>query len=208
MSVDSARVALVPSRNGRIQTLGRQDGYQMWPDSYYSLGRPKRKSQGKSRRIRLGRQFEKGKDAAMRRIIAVAAACFFAASLISPASGAQSEREVTKEYTMADGMVILDSTHAAWTLGTAWKVFRPNAGERFVSFTASDDTDQSVYVHVHVDANGDGKNEHLDFCTETPEPIRLGATRKIDVAVFLGTCPGDTTPSVVTQGTITATFTR
>lgn len=142
----------------------------------------------------------------MPRIVALAAACFFATSLIGPAFGAQSERKVTRQYTMANGMVIYDSAHVTWSLGTAWEVFRPRSGERFVSFSVSDDSDQSVYLHVHVDANGDGKKEHLDFCNETPKPITLGATRKIDVAVFLGTCPGGITPSVVTEGTITATF--
>ena len=141
----------------------------------------------------------------MRRMIPFVLAGLIATSLATPASGEASKREVTKEYTMANGMVIYDSSSATWSLGTAWKIFRPRPVERFVSFSVSDDAGQSVFLHVHVDANGDGKKEHLDFCDRTPKPIRLGATKKIEVAVFLGTC-NDGTPSVVTQGTVTATF--
>lgn len=143
----------------------------------------------------------------MRKLFAAVTLALLATSLFAPASSATSKRNVTKEYTMANGMVIYDSTHASWSLGTAWKVFRPKQGERFVSFAISDNSDQPVLGHIHIKPNRGGETKHIDFCNETPKPIRLGATKKIDVAVFTGTCP-DGTPSVVTQGTITATFSR
>lgn len=143
----------------------------------------------------------------MRKVLAAATVALLATSLFAPASSATTTREVTKEYTMANGMVIYESAHATWSLGTAWKVFRPKDGERFVSFSISDNTDQPVLGHIHIKPNRDGETKHIDFCNETLKPIRLGATKKIDVAVFMGTCP-DGTPSVVTHGTITATFSR
>ncbi|MGH2756739.1 MAG: hypothetical protein ACRDI3_03015 [Actinomycetota bacterium] len=144
----------------------------------------------------------------MRRIVVALTAALLVASLLGPTSAAAaSNRTVTKPYTMAHGMVIYGATHATWSIGTAWKIFIPKPGERFVSFSVSDDTDQPVFGHIHIDANGNGRKEHIDFCSETSKPIRLGATEKIEVAVFLGTCP-DGTPSLVTQGTVTATFSR
>lgn len=143
----------------------------------------------------------------MRKIVAIAAACLFVASLIGPASGAPSDRKVTKQYTMANGMVVFDSAEAQWSVGTAWKIFRPEAGERFVSVSVSDEADQPVYGHIHLKPEADGKTKDVDFCNETTKPIRLGAAKKIDVAIFLGTC-SDGTPSVVTEGTITATFSK
>lgn len=144
----------------------------------------------------------------MGKLTPTLVACVLAVVLGAPASGAPSDRKVTKEYTMANGMVIYESTHATWDIGTAWKTFRPQPGEQFVSFSVSDDTGQPVYGHIHLDdAGGKRIDREIDFCNETQKPIRVDSTRRIEVAVFLGTCP-NATPSVVTQGTITATFTK
>lgn len=142
----------------------------------------------------------------MRKFAVALFAGLLTISLVAPATGGPN-RKVTKEYTMANGMVIYESASATWSLGTAWKTFRPEPGERFVSLSISEDTGQSVLGHIHIDADGDGEVEHLDFCTETPEPVELGTAKKLKLAVFMGTCP-DAMPSVVTQGTITATFSR
>lgn len=143
----------------------------------------------------------------MRKTALALTAGLLAISLVSPASGGPNDRTVTKEYTMANGMVIYESTSATWSVGTAWKVFRPKPGERFVSISISDDLGRPVFGHTHFHQDGDGEVDEVDFCNETPKPIRLGAAKKLEVAVFLGTCP-DGTPSLVTQGTVTATFSR
>jgi hypothetical protein len=145
----------------------------------------------------------------MRKIVVVLVVGLVALSGFAPANGA-ANRTVNKPYTMANGVVVYGSIYAGWTLGTPYKVFRPEAGDRFVSFTIADEAGQPSRGHIHMDANGDGKLEHLDFCTETPKPLRVGHAKKIEVAVLLGTCAdeADPTPSVVTQGTITATFSR
>ncbi len=143
----------------------------------------------------------------MPKITAVLVALLLTTSLAAAAAGADSNRKVTRQYTMAHGMVVHDSSSTTWSVGAAWTEFRPQSGERFISLAISDAADRNVYGHVHLDADGNGKVEHLDFCDETRKPIQLGTAKKVEVAVFLGTCP-DGTSSVVTQGTITATFSR
>jgi hypothetical protein len=145
----------------------------------------------------------------MRKIVVILSVGLISLSGLASASGAAS-RTVDKPYTMANGFVVYGSIYAGWTLGTPYKVFRPKAGDRFVSFSIVDEAGQASRGHIHMDANGDGKLEHLDFCTKTPKPLRVGQAQKIEVAVLLGTCADETdpTPSVVTQGTITATFSR
>lgn len=46
-----------------------------------------------------------------------------------------------------------------------------------------------------------------EFCSATDAPIELGAAKVIEVRVVMGTC-SDNQPSIVTSGTITATFSR
>lgn len=144
----------------------------------------------------------------MRKLLASVTIALLATSLLAPASGAPSKRKVTREYTLANGMVVFNSAEAHWTVGTAYQVFRPRAGERFVSFSITDDSGLPARGHIHIDANRDGELDPIDdFCDETPEPIKLGKAKKIEVGVIFGTCPDDT-PAVVTQGTVTATFSR
>lgn len=141
----------------------------------------------------------------MRRIAGALTAGLLSISLSAPTSGAApSDRKVTEAYTMANGMVVYNSAYAEWSIGTQYKVFRPQPGERFVSFSVSDDAGQPVTGHIHI--RRDGQLDHIDFCNET-RPIKLGAATRVEVGVHLGTCSNGT-PSVVTQGTITATFSR
>ncbi|MDP9067923.1 MAG: hypothetical protein M3N53_06205 [Actinomycetota bacterium] len=141
----------------------------------------------------------------MRKIIPTLIAALLSVSLAPTSGAAASDREVTKAYTMANGTVVYNSASAEWSIGTQYKVFRPQPGERFVSISVSDDAGQPVSGHVHI--RREGKLDHVDFCNETQTPIELGAAKKVEIGVHLGTC-SDATPSLVTQGTITATFSR
>lgn len=144
----------------------------------------------------------------MRKALLVVAATVIAAALTAPSVGAAGNRTQTRSYTMSNGAVVFDSTEAHWTIGTAYKVFRAQPGERFVSFSIIDDTGQAVRGHIHMDMDNDGKLDHAkDFCGETPKPLRVREGRRIEVGVLLGQCP-DGSPSIVTEGTITATFSK
>lgn len=141
--------------------------------------------------------------------IALVAAATLAASMVAsaPASSASpTGRDVTKEYSMSNGMVASGS-QAYWNVGTAYKVFKARRGERHVILNIADQASPSVRGHYHLDVDGDGKlDEGKDFCNES-QPIRIDPGQRIEVAVLMGECPGGD-PSVVTEGTITATFTR
>lgn len=142
----------------------------------------------------------------MRKGLLALAATLVATSLATPSVGAAGNRTETEDYTMSNGMVVFDSTEAHWTIGTAYQVFRARPGERLVSFSIADDTGQAVRGHIHMDMDNDGKLDHAkDFCSETPKPLEVRAGQKIEVGVLLGQCP-DGSPSIVTEGTITATF--
>ncbi|MBW3595032.1 MAG: hypothetical protein KY391_05585 [Actinobacteria bacterium] len=144
----------------------------------------------------------------MRKIVAIPVICLFAASAVAPASGAQSTRKVTTEYTMANGMVAFNSASAHWTIGTAYHAFRPRAGERFVTFSISDDSGFPARGQIHIDADADGNLDRVeDFCGETRKPIKVGTAKEIELGVIFGTCP-DNSPAIVTQGTVTATFSK
>ena len=144
----------------------------------------------------------------MRKLVTVLIACFLLTALLAPASGAPAGRQVSREYTMSHGVIAFNTAQAHWTLGAAYEVFRPNPGERFVALSITDDSGMPARGHVHMDADGDGKLDKIeDFCAETPQPIAVGEAKKIEVGVIFGSCPDDS-PAIVTQGTVTATFTK
>ncbi len=144
----------------------------------------------------------------MRRALVVLVTGLTIAGLTVPASLASADREVTRDYSMSSGMVT-DGAEAHWYLGTEYQVFRAQPGEKHVSLTITDSTGQPARGHIHMDMNGDGKLDHVeDFCTTTADPIAIRPGRKIEVGVVMGTCPDGTTPSIATQGTITATFSK
>lgn len=147
----------------------------------------------------------------MRRIVGLVLAGLLAASLATPAAAGRSGRTVTKDYTMADGAIVSHGgggAEAHWYLGANREIFRIRPAERFVSFSISDNAGQPVRGHIHIDTDGDGRLEELDdFCEETPKPIAVGVAREVEVAVIFGPCHGGDL-SIVTQGTITATFSK
>jgi len=140
----------------------------------------------------------------LRTVIAGAIGCLLA--LTATSSAATSNREAERAYSMSNGMVTGNSS-AYWTIGSDFKRFKAQRGERSVVFSATDAVGTDVRIHLHTDKDGDGDMEDAgDFCSETkPIPVRPG--QRIEVAVLLGECPGGN-PSVVTEGTITATFSK
>ena len=146
----------------------------------------------------------------MKTMVAlVAAICLVAAA---PAAGAAKSRKVTEEYSMASGAFISHGGspggEAHWTLGSEYAQFRAAARERAVSLSVEDASGGAVRAHVHIDQDGDGKlDKQLDFCGSTTDPIAVKPGAVIEVGTIVGTCD-DTTPSIVTEGTITATFSR
>lgn len=128
--------------------------------------------------------------------------------LATPGTGmtASSARAVEKTYSMSNGMIVA-SSQAYWTIGVQFTTFRARAGERTVTLSIKDSVASNVRGHIHTDIDGDGDiDEAGDFCSES-DPIKVRPGQRVEVAVLLGECP-DGEPSVVTEGTITATFTR
>ena len=61
-----------------------------------------------------------------------------------------------------------------------------------------DDTGGPVLGRVEVGS------KTVEFCSETDQPIRVRARQKIAISVVAGRC--DDEASIVTEGTVTATF--
>lgn len=144
----------------------------------------------------------------MKTFVAVSVALL---ALAVPASGAGKGRETTGTYSMASGAVVshgeVSDTEVHWTAGSHYLRFRAERGERFVSLAAEDSSGQPVAGHVHVDRDNDGKVDQVfDFCMKTATPIAVTAGSVVEVGAIFGSC--DDSWSVVTEGTITATFTR
>jgi hypothetical protein len=145
----------------------------------------------------------------MNKYIAVTAVALLA--LAAPASGAAGGREVTENYSMGSGAVVshgtVSDTEVHWTAGSQYLQFRAERGERFVSVVAEDTSGQPVAGHVHIDRDNDGKVDHeIDFCEKTAKPIAVTAGSVVEVGAIFGSC--DDSWSIVTEGSITATFTR
>lgn len=107
---------------------------------------------------------------------------------------------------MAQGMIVA-SGYAHWELGTEVHLFKSRRGENEVTFSIGDSSGQPVRGHVYMDIDGDDQMDTVKFCSETEEPIRIRQPQTIQVRVILGLCE-DNTPSVVSTGTITASFSR
>ena len=143
----------------------------------------------------------------MKKATALIAAGLVTAALASPAV-AGSSREVTEEYTMSNGAFV-GHGEAHWTLGAEYAVFEAEEDERFVSLAIEDGSGGSIRGHVHINYNNGGKklDDQVDFCGSTPKPIEIEPGATIEVGTLMGICD-DNTPSIVTEGTITATFSR
>ena len=83
------------------------------------------------------------------------------------------------------------------------------ARDRYVKIQVTDASGQNVGGYVSQgDTNGDGIGDLFgDFCGKHRSPVPITPGRPLKVSVYGGTC-ADGSPSVVTTGTIKATFTR
>ncbi len=78
-------------------------------------------------------------------------------------------------------------------------------GDKFVSIDIHDDLGEDVAGRLRQILNV-GQGPPVNFCSSTEEPIKVHPrAQSLYVWVFEGACQ-DNTPSVVTQGTITATL--
>ena len=141
----------------------------------------------------------------MKKTMVFLAAGLLAAVLATDAVAARQSREVTESYTMATGAFV-GHGEAHWTLGAEYQRFEAKNGERAVSFVIEDSSGAPVRGHVHIDNNGDGElDDQFDFCGSTAKPIAIEPGATVEVGTIMGLCD-DTSPSLVTEGTITATF--
>jgi hypothetical protein len=146
----------------------------------------------------------------MKKVSIVLAAGLLSAALIAPGHAGPSSRTVTRNYSMANGMFVsqLGNAEVHWSLGTQWKVFRTKAGEHLLSLSVKDDTGRPVLVNLSIDADSDGKEEdEFNVCSDRLQNIKVRPGAEVWVGVLFGTCE-DGSPSIVTNGTITATFSR
>ena len=142
----------------------------------------------------------------MKKTVAVAAASLFVAAF-APQVGAAESRKVTEEYTIANG-AFWGHGEAHWTLGAAYTKFVAARGERSVSLEIADASGQPVRGHVHIDLDSDGElDRQVDFCGATTKPISVRSGSVVEVGTLMGLCD-ENTPSIVTEGTITATFAK
>ena len=143
----------------------------------------------------------------MKKTTVFLTAALLAAVLAPSASAGRQSREVTESYTMAAGAFV-GHGEAHWTLGADYQRFESKSGERAVAFVIEDASGAPVRGHVHIDNNGDGElDDQLDFCGSTAKPIAIDPGAIVEVGTIMGLCD-ETSPSIVTEGTITATFSR
>ena len=139
-----------------------------------------------------------------RAVVAGLVGCLIV--LTATGSAASSKRTAEKSYSMSNGM-ITGTGSAYWTIGSDLKKFRTKAGERTVVVSVADEIGTEVRGQIYTDVDGDGDIEQAaDFCNES-RPVRVRPGQRVQVAVLLGECP-DGESSVVTEGTITATFSK
>ena len=133
---------------------------------------------------------------------------------VTSAGSAAPTRTDTAEYTIANGAAVGHGevgdpeTEVHWTLGSDYARFRAARGERSVMLEITDQSGMTASGHVHIDLDADGKlDRQHDFCGATSKPLAVRPGAIVEVGTIFGTCE-DGSPSVVTEGTITATFTK
>ena len=135
----------------------------------------------------------------MRKLAFPLVVILLAGTLIAPSMAASDGRSVTKPYTILRGHIQFNSQEVAW-MGTQAETFRAQGEERRVTISLEDDTGNPVAGRVQV--NG----EVVQFCSETSKAIPVRGGQKVSVSAIVGSCDGGF--SVVTEGLITATFSK
>ena len=133
------------------------------------------------------------------RIFTLMLAGLLVGSMSAPSVAGADGRSVEKRYTITRGHLQLNSQEVAW-MGSQAEQFRARAGERSVRISLEDDTGNPARGRVEV--NGD----IIQFCSTTEKPIRVQPGDKINVHAVFGSCGNAL--AVVTEGTITATFSK
>lgn len=150
----------------------------------------------------------KRKDSMMgRKAIVMLLVSLSLAAIAASAQAEGSRRSEVKPYDFGAG-IHHDQTSTTWTLAVpTWATFETQPGDRMVRIVLEDLTGATSLVHVHVDRDNDGKLEvERNFCSSEVE-LKVTGDTTIEVFPLTGTCE-DGTPSLVTQGKITATFFR
>ena len=154
-----------------------------------------------------------------KTIITLVAVGLVAGALLAPAAEAgkkkkRKARVVTATYhTPAGGVAtpVVSGGISSCTTGVAnvgCIEVPTTAKDRYVKIKVTDASGQNVGGYVSQgDTNGDGIGDLFgDFCGAHSSPVPITPGRPLKVSVYSGTC-ADGSPSVVTTGTIKATFT-
>lgn len=135
----------------------------------------------------------------MRRMTTLLIAGIIATSVVPSSLAGDNGRTVKKNYTILRGQIQFNDQEVAW-MGTQPESFQTRARERWVTLSLEDETGNPVLGRVQV--NG----EVVRFCSDTEKPLRVRRGDEIKVNAIFGLCDGGF--SVVTEGTITATFSK
>lgn len=121
-------------------------------------------------------------------------------AVVAPAAGAPRQRTETTAYDRPAGIHLVD---AAWVelITAELPEARPQAREKFVSVTVTDDSGRPVAVVAH-----QGETELGAFCGQTEAPLPLASREPVHVHIYSG--PGCSDVSTPTAGTVEFTFTR
>ncbi|MDQ4025383.1 MAG: hypothetical protein M3217_07825 [Actinomycetota bacterium] len=138
-----------------------------------------------------------------------AAAAVIAVALVAPANGAP-RRVHMEEFPYQTPAI---GAHAELAYGWYYDcemqvgcaIVPSAARNRWVDLEIQDATGTTVYGAVY---SMPGGNHYRDFCGSTDEPIYVRKGIELLVHVIPGVCPGTTTPSTPTRGTVVATFSR
>ena len=133
----------------------------------------------------------------MRKIILILAVAMVATSA-SGAAATGGVHTATRPYTVERGAVVNDGA-STW-VGTQPETFVAGPRDHRVTIALADDSGQAVAGRVEI---GD---QAVEFCSQTDQPLPVHKGDEINVSATFGPC--GSAVSTVTQGTITATFTR
>jgi hypothetical protein len=143
-----------------------------------------------------------------KRFSVVAAALLTVATFGAPGSATPAERTVTESYSMTSGFISW-SSEGSIQMGTNWTTFIPRPGERTVSLSIDDAAEGPVVGRVFF-WNTQRQNwaaRDAKFCSATGRPLRVRPHEHVYVGAYIGQCDSGEI-SVVTTGTITATFSK
>lgn len=142
----------------------------------------------------------------MARTKALLALMVVLGTLTSTGEAASRGREEVQTYSVPHGFAA-GPAWGSWSLGIRYLKFVPRRGEHSVQFEVEDTIDIPIGARAYVETPGGG---HVDksypFCG-TSEEIRVRPGQIVYVGVIVGVCP-DSTPTLPTLGTVTATFSR